>query len=286
MTRYISFLSVLLLFCSCGSGDIVKKGDVLVKVGSSVLTKADMSKQMPYGLSEADSVKFTRAYIRSWIDAKLVSELAVKNITTSEAIDQMVSDYRNELIMREYRKRMFETHIEESLMEDSIMAYYDANKDEFRLERPIVKGIYIRIADNAPRIDDVKKWYRSPKSEDVEALEKYGLTGAIHYDYFRDRWVDWLQIESRIPYNFGTNIDAFIKNNRNFEVSIDGSTYLLNITDFQPSGTAMPYEFAKEQIKELFINRSRIDYDLKLRRSLFQEGVNDGEIEIFVDLES
>lgn len=264
----------------------MKKGDVLVKVGSSVLTKADMSKQMPYGLSEADSVKFTRAYIRSWIDAKLVSELAVKNITTSEAIDQMVSDYRNELIMREYRKRMFETHIEESLMEDSIMAYYDANKDEFRLERPIVKGIYIRIADNAPRIDDVKKWYRSPKSEDVEALEKYGLTGAIHYDYFRDRWVDWLQIESRIPYNFGTNIDAFIKNNRNFEVSIDGSTYLLNITDFQPSGTAMPYEFAKEQIKELFINRSRIDYDLKLRRSLFQEGVNDGEIEIFVDLES
>lgn len=286
MTRYIFFLSAMLLLCSCGEGSGVKKEDVLVKVGSSVLTKDEMRKQMPFGLSEVDSVKFTRAYIRSWIDDKLVSELASKNIGNTAAIDRMVEEYRKELIMWEYRKRMYETHADDVFTEDSLSIYYEAHKNEYRLDRPIVKGIYIKIADNAPRLADVKKWYRSRKAEDIDNLEKYGITGAIHYDYFRDRWVDWLQIESRIPYNFGADVDAFIKNNRNFEVSVDGSTYLLDITEYLPTGAVMPFEFAREIIKEQFANRHRIEYDHELRRSLYERGVDDGVVEIYVDLES
>ncbi len=286
MTRYIFFLSAMLLLCSCGEGCGVKKEDVLVKVGSSVLTKDEMRKQMPFGLSEVDSVKFTRAYIRSWIDDKLVSELASKNIGNTAAIDRMVEEYRKELIMWEYRKRMYETHADDVFTEDSLSIYYEVHKNEYRLDRPIVKGIYIKIADNAPRLADVKKWYRSRKAEDIDNLEKYGITGAIHYDYFRDRWVDWLQIESRIPYNFGSDVDAFIKNNRNFEVSVDGSTYLLDITEYLPTGAVMPFEFAREIIKEQFANRHRIEYDHELRRSLYERGVDDGVVEIYVDLES
>ncbi len=286
MTRYIFFLSAMLLLCSCGGGNSVGKEDVLVRVGRSVLTKSEMNSLMPFGLSDADSVKFTRAYIRSWIDDKLVSEIASKNIGNSASIDRMVEDYRKELIMWEYRRRMYESHADNSFSEDSIRSYYEAHKNDFRLEHPILKGIYIKIADNAPRLADVKKWYRSNRIADIDNLEKYGITGAIHYDYFRDRWVDWSQIESRIPYDFGANIDAFIKNNRNFEVSVDGSTYLLNITDYLPSGAVMPIEFAQEIIKEQFVNNRRLEYDRNLRRSLYEKGLKDGDVEVFVDMES
>lgn len=284
--RYIFFLGVISLLCGCGVGDGVEKGDVLVRVGGSVLTKEDMRRQMPFGLSAADSVKFTRAYIRGWIDDKLVSEIAAKNIGNTASIDKMVEDYRKELIMWEYRRRMYETHSDEAVSEDSLRMYYEVHKEEFRTERPLVKGIYIKIADNAPRIEDVKRWYRSDKAEDIDNLEKYGITGAIHYDYFRNRWVDWLQIESRIPYKFGTSIDAFIKNNRNFEVSVDGSTYLLDITDYLPTGAVMPIEFAQVLIKERFENARRREYDRELRRSLYEKGVADGVVEVYADMES
>lgn len=276
----------MLLLCGCRGGDGVGKEDVLVRVGRSVLTKNEMNGLMPFGLSEADSVKFTRAYIRSWIDDKLVSEIASKNIGNTAQIDKMVDDYRKELIMWEYRRRMYESHAYNVFSEDSIRLYYDAHKEDFRLEYPIVKGIYIKIADNAPRLDDVKKWYRSNRMVDIDNLEKYGITGAINYDYFRDKWVDWSQIESRIPYDFGSNINAFIKNNRNFEVSVDGSTYLLDITDYLLPGAIMPIEFAQELIKELFINNRRLEYDRDLRRSLYEKGIEEGDVEVFVDMES
>lgn len=286
MMRYIFFFGVISLLYGCRVGDGVEKGDVLVRVGGSVLTNDDMSRQMPFGLSEVDSVKFTRAYIRGWIDDKLVSEIAAKNIGNTASIDKMVDEYRKELIMWEYRRRMYETHSDEALSEDSLRMYYEVHKEEFRIERPLVKGIYIKIADNAPRIEDVKRWYRSKKAEDIDNLEKYGITGAIHYDYFRDRWVDWLQIESRIPYNFGASIDTFIKNNRNFEVSVDGSTYLLDITDYLPTGAVMPIEFAQVLIKERFENARKQEYDRELRRSLYEKGVADGVVEVYADMES
>ena len=77
---------------------------------------------MPLGLSPSDSTKFARAYIRSWIDSKLVGEIAARNIGDIDRIDQLVEEYRNDLIMWEYRQRMYESHADKPLSSDSINA--------------------------------------------------------------------------------------------------------------------------------------------------------------------
>ncbi len=285
--RYI-FIPVTLLFfvASCGDNNGVENGDILVKVGKAELTVSALAQEMPYGLTESDSVKFARAYIRSWIDSKLVGEIAARNIDDMEKIDVMVDKYRNELIMWEYRQRMYASHADKSLSPDSIAAYYEKNKSEFVTERPLIKGIYIKIPDNAPNIDQLKKWYRSTNAQDIEKLEKYSLSEAIHYDYFRDRWIDWEQVESKIPHDFGVNPDNFIKSHKYLETSIGGFTYLLSISEYLPSGSIMPLDVASIAIKDLMINRNRVKYDSELRKELYDKGVEDGEIKILCDLES
>lgn len=286
-TQYIPILLILLFITSsCGENDRIEDGDILVKVGNEVLTKNDLANDFPYGLTESDSTKFARAYIKSWIDSKLIGEIASRNINDLSKIDAMVEKYRNELIMWEYRQRMYESHANKELSDDSILAYYESHKQDFITTQPFIKGIYIKIPDNAKNINQLKKLYHSEKAQEIDQLEKLCFSEAVHYDYFRDKWIDWEQIESKIPYDFGNNPDSFLKMNKNIETSIGGFTYLLNISDYLPTGSIIPIEIASHSIKGILINQNRIQYDKELRNELFNIGIEEGEIKILCDLES
>lgn len=278
------FISAVLLLTilstACSNKNKQDSGDILVTVGNAVLTLDDLRKQLPSGLSAEDSTALAHSYIRSWIDSRLISEIASQNIGDLTEIDRMTEQYRNELITYEYRRRMFDDRIKSEITEDSIKKYYDENLTELKLQRPILKGIYLKIPNESPSLKNAKKWYVSTKTEDIDKLEKQCLDGAIHYDYFRDRWVDWERIESLIPAEFGSDPNAFLATHKNLEISQGDFTYLLSISEYIPSGKTMPYEFAKETIKDILAYSRRAEYDRLLRLSLLKEAEDNGQISI------
>lgn len=274
-----AFLPILILSTACSKNE-QNSGDILVTVGNAVLTIDDLRKQLPSGLSEEDSIALSHSYIRSWIDSRLISEIASQNIGDLSEIDRMTEQYRNELITYEYRRRMFDDRIKSEIAEDSIKKYYDENLQELVLQRPILKGIYLKIPNESPSLKNAKKWYVSTKTEDIDKLEKQCLDGAIHYDYFRDRWVDWERIESLIPAEFGSDPNTFLATHKNLEITQGDFTYLLSISEYLPSGKAMPYEFAKETIKDILAYSRRAEFDRMLRLSLLKEAEDNGQITI------
>lgn len=273
-------LLLIILSTACSNKNKQDSGDILVTVGNAVLTLDDLRKQLPSGLSAEDSTALAHSYIRSWIDSRLISEIASQNIGDLTEIDRMTEQYRNELITYEYRRRMFDDRIKSEITEDSIKKYYDENLTELKLQRPILKGIYLKIPNESPSLKNAKKWYVSTKTEDIDKLEKQCLDGAIHYDYFRDRWVDWERIESLIPAEFGSDPNAFLATHKNLEISQGDFTYLLSISEYIPSGKTMPYEFAKETIKDILAYSRRAEYDRLLRLSLLKEAEDNGQITI------
>lgn len=266
--------------------DTVVTPDTLARVGRQTLSRQQLAKAVPPGLTADDSTKFARAYVRDWIDSRIMGEVAVKNIPDMKEIDRMVDEYRNQLIAWEYRRLMYYEHGDSDLAADSVMSYYERHKDEFRLRHPIVKGVYIKIADDSPSLAQVRKLYRSHETDDIDRLEKKDFSGLIHYDYFRDKWVDWGQIEVRMPYDFGSDPDAFLRGNTTAEITAGGFVYLLEISEYIPSGEVMPFEYAGEFIKDALINEHRLEYDRRLRMDLYNKGLEDGDIEIFCDLGS
>ncbi len=285
ITRYILILLIVVLSASCSTSDNGKSGDILVRVGNKQFTKTELARVMPTGLNEQDSTKFANAYIRQWIDAQVIGEIASHNIGDMTKINEMVENYRNELIMWEYRRLMYEHNGELDVSGDSLLRYYEQHKSELKTQHPMVKGIFIKIADDAKDLKSIKKWYCSSNENDIEKLEKYGIKEAIHYDYFRDKWISGEQIEYRIPYDFGGDLDAFFRNNKKLEISNGGFTYLLHITDYLPTNADMPIELAQEAVREMLINENRLEYDNQLKKNLYEQGVNDGKIEIFCNIE-
>lgn len=278
------FLALLLVGCKEKyEGD--NDPDLIVRVGRQRLTRQELDKTLTPGLSNQDSIKLSRAYIRSWIDNRLMGEVASRNIPDMSEIDRMVEEYRNQLIAWEYRRLMFLHNGLTQFGEDSITAYYESHADQYKLERPIIKGVYIKIDDKSPSLATIKKLYRSNKDGDIDRLDKEDFKGVMHYDYFRDRWVDWEQIETRIPLSFEPTPDAYLATHDHAEVSQNGFTYLLMISEYRGTGSRMPLEIARERILRDLFNANRREYDARLIMDLYQQGLENGSVVINTPLD-
>ena len=110
----VAVFAVVLAVILTGAASCSRDGDsripsgAIVRVGDSWLTRSDLRREMPAGLSAEDSLKFVRAYIAGWVDSRLISELASSDVDMDE-IDRLTADYRTEWIMngRRCRRRLF-----------------------------------------------------------------------------------------------------------------------------------------------------------------------------------
>lgn len=266
---------------STGAGESGDGSAVLARVGSSKLTIDEVRKNMPGGITPDDSVKFVKGYVYSWVDTRLVLEMAPADLDMAE-IDRLVAEYREALISEAYRRKMAEDGANPAFSEDSLKSYYEQHKADFKLRTPLVKGVYVKLPSAAANIGSVRKLMRSDKAEDIDRLEKEVIrSNAIHYDYFRERWVDWDQIDVRIPYDFGSP-ESFLRPGRFLETSADGHSYFLRISEVLPASSVMPFEAAREDVRERLLAERRRQIDATFRADLLRRATETGRAEIFI----
>lgn len=275
--KSIIVAATALAISACGSGDNASLPQgTLATVGNEALTRDDLRRNMPVGLSPSDSTTLARAYIRAWIDARLIEKVAVDEVDMAE-VERLTNDYRSQLIMAQYRKAMAQ-QIDGEFGDDSLKAYYDTHTADFILERPLIKGIYLKVPEDAQNLATLRKLYRSQKPIDMDKLEKAAIGSAIHYDYFRDEWVDWEQIENRIPLDFTRAHQADLAAHKPIDAKVQGFVYLLSVSDYLPAGNAMPFETARPLIRERLLAQKRRAYDKKLLNDLYDRSLENGTL--------
>lgn len=273
-------MSVAFALLSCGHKKPAEKDapDVLISVGDSILTLDNVISRIPLGLGTEDSITMFNTIIDSWLEDMLLSEVASVNIPDMDRIEKMVDDYRRRLITMEYRKSVRKDG-DSKVKNEEVKSYYRLHSDEMRLERPVVKGIYIKISSNAEKIEDVRRWMSDASTSNIDKLEKYGLKEAMQYDYFADKWIDWQTISEQIPYRF-YDPDAFVESTKNFETIYNGSAYFLHIFSYLKSGEVMPFDFARDQIVEILSGNRQKEYERKLIASLYNQALKDGKLKV------
>lgn len=274
-------VAVLFLFFSCRKSSSEKgSDDALVRVGDKVLTRNDLEKVMPDGLSSKDSTLFAGDYIKQWVNDQLLYDVASRNIPNVENIDRMVDRYRRELVMFEYQKHLLNEKLSKEISEEDMKVYYEENLGKFKLHSAIIKGLFLKVPENSPQIARLKKWYKSDSPEAIENIEKYGLHNAVIYEYFYDKWVSFEEVMSNIPYPVNQETE-FLRTHTNIELNYKGYWYFLNISDYLPVGGQMPFDFAKVQIKEILINQRKMEFIKDIKKELYNDALKDKEIEYF-----
>lgn len=275
----IIVLASLLLLPACRQKVPENKpdiNDVLVSVGDSSLRLADVVRQIPRGLTPADSSLMFNQIVETWVREQVLTDVAKKNIPDMDRIDRLVETYRNNLILNEYLSTMSNQAVS-NVPEEKIKDYYEQHHQEMLLEQPIIKGAFLKVSDADPKLAELRKWMSQFSDKSIDNIETSGLRQASQYKYFKDEWHEWNAVAEKIPYRF-FDADAFVRSTRDFETQEGGSVYLLHISEFVPSGAEMPYEFAKLKIEEIIHADDLAKYRENLINDIYARQIKEGNL--------
>ena len=149
------------------------------------------------------------------------------------------------------------------------------------LDKPIVKGLFIKVPLQAAGLADVRRWYKKNAQDAIEKLEKYSLRNAVTYDYFYDNWRPVGEIEALVPANSWTGKDDYLDQNRNIELKDTAFVYFLHIEEYQGKGKQKPLDFASEEIKEILINLKRVEFINKVKEDLYRQASDKNKINYY-----
>ena len=262
----------------CGQEHNHKGKTPLVEVSGEFLYKEDLQAALPLNISKDDSVLFAEHYIRNWIEDALLFDKAEGNIPDNDKISKLVENYRRALIMPTYQEELVNQKLANDISEEEINAYYEKNKELFRLDNPLVKGLFIKVPLSSPDLGNVRVWYRKNNQDVIEKLEKYSLRNAVSYDYFYDRWTSVPDVAAKIPLKVLDTDANYLDKNRNVEVKDTAFCYFLHIEDFLGKDKQKPLDFARDEIKEILINLKRVEFINKVKEDLYQRASDRNKI--------
>lgn len=273
---HLGLLSILL--CTACNRQYENKGRTpLIEIDGNFLYREDLQSALPGNLHKEDSLLFAEHYIRNWAEDVLLYEKAQDNVPDDGTIEKLVENYRKALIMHTYQQALIHQKLSDKISEEELVDYYDKNKELFKLEAPVMRGLFIKVPLKAPQLANVRRWYKSSAQDAVDHMEKYSLQNAVKYEYFYDKWIPLAEILDLIPQK-KSNIEVLLNKQRHVELKDTAFYYFLNVGDYRAAGEQAPYEFVRSNVKDMLLNLKQVEFIKQIKSDLYQQAVNKKKI--------
>lgn len=258
-----------------------KTGHAVARVYNEYLYETDLKGFIPKGTSAKDSTGMVKSYIENWIHQQLVIHQAEKNLS-SEQMDfsQQLDDYKNSLIIYAYENELVRQKLDTLVTDEDIENYYDANQQNFLLKDNIVQLQYVKLPLKSVYVKQFRKLLGSDNPADKTRLfqqcEQYAS------DYFLDdqNWLPFNDLLKQIPIKT-YNQEEFLKNRRDLEYQDSAFIYLVRFRDFKIKESISPLSFEKERIRNIILNKRKIDLTKKMREDIFEQAQKKNDFEIY-----
>lgn len=277
LLQLFTIFLIITILDACGHKP-QQQPDVLLRIGDKEVTKEEIIMQIPQGILPSDSIRLFGSLVDGWIKDNLLADFAADRLMDTTAIERKVKDYRNKLVVQEYLMGMRESQNFKTKQED-IRNYYEAHKQEIVNETPLVKGVFVKIASDIADKERIRQLLTSRGDNAIDNFERDWMEKALEYEYFKDRWVDWNTVTSFIPFRFG-NPDEVLAQNNFFTTDYDDCSYFLAISEYMPSGSTQPFEYASFWIDELLQQGEMERYETALVNELVKKAIDEKKLEI------
>lgn len=281
--RKLFTYSLLIFIASCSSTPEKENDRVAIaKADNEYLYADDIINLVPAGTSAKDSLELLKKFIDSWVRESLVIQKAENNLTDEQKdVEKQLQDYRKSLITYSYEKELVKQKLDTVVSNAEIEQYYNNNQSDFELKDNIIKVIYVKVNKKAPGIEKLKKWYKSDNMKDREQLAGYCHQFAENFYLDDNSWLLFDDLLKEIPIQT-YNKELFLQNNRFVEVADSLNEYFLNIKGFKIRNSISPLSFEKENIKNIILNKRKLELITKMKQDVYNDAANDKKIEIYV----
>ncbi|MDD2964785.1 MAG: peptidylprolyl isomerase [Bacteroidales bacterium] len=283
--RNLGFLllaTLILSSCTYIKTRFTKDEDSVARVNNTYLDRANLAGIVPPGTSARDSLVMVKNYINNWIRNQLILEHAEGNLTEEQQdFTSQLEEYRKSLVIYTFEQKLINQNLDTTIREEEVETYYEQNKANFELRDNIVKVIMFKISsDSAKALKAARELLRPDSIVDFDAVERFSLNRTQQNIISYDSWYlfnDLLQLVPITTYNES----AYLENHKFVELPVGNSIYLVRFYDFKIKNGLSPLSFERNNIRNIILNRRKIELINKMRDDLYDKASKKNEFEIY-----
>lgn len=277
---YIAILLplVLLTFCTKTKDN---NEDVIARVGDRNLLQSEVSQIIPGDMEKQDSILMVNDYIRKWVKEELLIQKAEENLSPAQKnLTREIEEYRNSLIIYKYKNELMNQQMDTLVTKEQIEEYYSSNRDNFKLSHNIVRAIFLKIPIELAKTDLIKNLVQDDSEEGKNALREYCIQYAKSFDFFNNNWVNFRVVKNNVPEPIEDE-QRYLSRNNQIEITDSAYYYLVNIRDHKLAGEPAPVEYVERNIRNLILNKRKIDFLKQVEDNIYKEGIRQNKFEIY-----
>ena len=291
ITTNLAILLIAGIFVGCDlfqikdkQPEVITESTPVARVYNTYLYPEDLEGLTSEAINSSDSTDIVERYVQSWIKKQLLIDQASSRIDFDEAeISRKILDYRYALMVHEFKQFHINEQLEREVTDDEIQSYYEINQDNFELKQNIIRGIFIKLPKEAPKINTVGKLIRSQKPKDKDELASYCFQFATYYTLEDTVWMNFAELIQSTPLASIPNREQYLKNNKYVETSDQNFEYFLYINEYKIADQISPLEFVRDNIEEIIVNKRKIALANQLETDIYSEAQKNNDFEIFSD---
>lgn len=282
MNRFFCLFFIIIFISSCEYLELQKKEDIsseiVAIVNTEKLFKKDLKEILPSGITGDDSLVLVRAYINDWAIKQLLLKKAETNNSKEDVdeIDNLVRDYKESLIINNYKERLIKQQLDTVLNDVEIDAYYRENKENFRLNEELLKIKYLHFDNNIINKKEIITLFKSSNIDDLENLEKQQLSFKFHQ--FNDSvWTRLDKVMLKLPFSK----DNLLKKIEFVEKQDSLGLYLAAINDVLVRNDIAPLSYIKPAIKQMILHKRKIQLIRDIEKILVQDATKNNNFKVY-----
>ncbi|MEO1219162.1 MAG: peptidylprolyl isomerase [Bacteroidota bacterium] len=286
MLRSVIWATLLSLNMQClagssGTKSSAKKTRPIARVHNQYLYASDLAAAI-HTTHPVDSLAQAERYVQSWVEKQLIMGKAHQEKTYDKAyIEQRVLDYRYELVVHSHIQKWVEDHLDTTVSEAEMEAYYTAHQDNFKLKNAIFQGQCIVLPKNAPNQARLRTLLTSQRERDQADLKVYCCQFATEYVLDDAVWLSWDDIMRKTPFAHWKDSRKDPAKTKLIQMQDDTYFYYLKIKAYKPADNTAPFDYVKDQVRDMIIHRRKIALADQVKQHILEEAKPDKDYVIY-----
>ena len=233
-------------------------------------------------MTKADSTAFITNYINKWASKQLLLSKSKINLSEEKLaeFDALVSDYKTDLYTRAYKEALIRQGSDTVIGQSQLEQFYENEKENFKLKERLIKLRFIELPIQFLNKEIVISKLKSFQSDDIRYLDSIGVQ--FKKLHFNDSiWVSAPRVLEEIPPLTLENQNRYLKKSQFFELQDSLGVYLAKIMGVLEVNDIAPLSYIEPSIKQVLLNRRKLDYIRQLETEIIDEAIKEKEFEVY-----
>lgn len=280
--KYLVSILIVAFLCSCEFINFKKQENEnlqpIASVYNAKLYETDIANLFPKNIAQQDSVILAKSLITTWAIKQLLLRKSEENSSTEtgDEINRLVKDYRESLLINNYKEILIKQRLDTVIEKEEILAYYNLNRENFKLNEELVKIKYLSCRKNLVEKKEVIKLFKSNKIEDIEELEKKELSFKS-YQFNDTIWTRLDNVLLKLPFSK----KKLLKKTKFAKKQDSLGLYLVAVKDVLVRNSIAPLSYIKPTIKQMILHKRKIELIREIEKIIVKDATQNKNFKIY-----